>query len=87
MLIIGAYVTKTQKSAIEYSNKLIGYIIDEMSASLDYPMTIKFVNVDDGYSPKKIAWFLRRFLGIQEGDPVRDIVTLLEKWYICCRDR
>lgn len=75
-----ASVTKTQKSAIEYSNKLIGYIIDEMSASLDYPrMTIKFVNVDDGYSPEKIAWFLRRFLGIQEGDPVRDIVTLLEK--------
>lgn len=74
-----ATVSKSDKLSVEYSNKMIGYIIDQMSVSLELPeLLIKYVDIEDGYSPEYIAQYTRRFLGIGDG-PVRDINSILEK--------
>jgi len=71
-------ISKKEKSNIEYSNKLIGYIVDRMGDSIEFPpMSINLYDIEDGFSPEMIAKYTRRYLGIKD-EPVRDIVSLLE---------
>lgn len=77
-----AGITKKEKEYIERSNKLIGYIIDQMSQSIEFPaFSLKPIDLDDGYSPEYVAQFTRRFIGVMQGS-VRDICTTLEKYGI-----
>lgn len=75
-------ITKKQRSDIDYTDKLIGYIIDEMSESVEFPeMRIKQIDVEDGVSPSRIAQYTRRYMGLTD-EPVRDINRLLEDYGI-----
>ena len=77
-----AGLSKRNKDYIENSNKLIGYIVDQMSESIEFPpFEIKTLDVEDGYTPKSIAQFTRKYMGILQG-PIKDICELLEKYGI-----
>ncbi len=70
---------KKEKEYIERSNKLIGYIIDQMSESIDFPrFTFKVFDLEEGYTPEYVAQFTRRLIGIAEG-PIKDIFGILER--------
>ena len=72
-------ITKKDRTDIEYSYKLIGYIIDEMSDSLIWPeFNFKTLDIEEGYSPKYIASYTRKSLGLKPDEPVADIYNLLE---------
>lgn len=71
-------MTKSERSNIEFSNKLLGYIVDEMADSIEFPnMSIRLINIEDGYSPETIAQYTRKYLGLKD-EPIRDIFSLLE---------
>lgn len=74
-----ATLSKKDKTAIEYGNRLIGFIVDQMSDSIDFP-EFKHVPMDiqEGHTPKSIAKYSRKVLGLNNGLPVTDIFTLLE---------
>ena len=75
-----AGITKKEKEYIERSNKLIGYIIDQMSQSIEFPaFSLKPLDLQDGYTPEYVAQFTRRFIGVMQG-AIRDICTTLEKY-------
>lgn len=82
-----ASLTKKTQDEIEQSNKIIGYIIDQMSESIDYPpFSIKPLDLEDGFTPEYAAKYTRKYLGILQG-PVRDICTLLENYGIIIVER
>jgi len=71
-------MTKSERSNIEFSNKLLGYIVDQMADSIEFPnMSIRLINIEDGYSPETIAQYTRKYLGLKD-EPIRDIFSLLE---------
>lgn len=74
-----ATITKKQKTEQDYSNKLIGYLIDQMASSIEWP-EFKFPTLDleDGFTPEYAAQHIRKFLRLKEGEPVRNIMQLLE---------
>ncbi|AEH02716.1 ImmA/IrrE family metallo-endopeptidase [Lacinutrix sp. 5H-3-7-4] len=72
-------ITKKDRTDIEHSYKLIGYIIDEMADSLMWPdFAFKTLDIEDGYTPEYIANYTRKFLGLKPNEPVKDICNLLE---------
>lgn len=73
--------TINKSSILKFENKcrLIGYIIDEFSESIEWPdFTLYPLNVEDGYSPEYIASYTRRILKLDNDEPVRNIFSLLE---------
>lgn len=74
-----ATLTKRDKTSIELGNRLIGYLIDQMSDSLDWP-AFKHVplDIEEGHTPKSIAQHARKVLGLNNGVSVANIFTLLE---------
>lgn len=63
----------------ETSCIMLGYIVDELSDSVDFPdFTLKTINVEDGYTPTEIAIFTRRNFRIPADEPVHDIFRLIE---------
>jgi Zn-dependent peptidase ImmA (M78 family) len=74
-----ASVKSKERLIIEHSIRLIGYIIDQMSVSLEFPtLTIKTIDVEEGFTPEYIAQHTRRYLGLKN-EPVKDINSLLER--------
>jgi len=74
-----ASVTKTQKSELDYSNKLIGYLVDQMANSIEWPeFKLKAMDLEEGYSPQYVAKYIRKLLKLKKDEPVRDIYHLLE---------
>lgn len=72
-------ITKKDRTDIEQSYKLIGYVIDEMADSLMWPeFTFKTLDIEDGYTPQYIANHTRKFLGLKPNEPVKDICNYLE---------
>jgi Zn-dependent peptidase ImmA (M78 family) len=72
-------VAKFIKSEIEYSNKLVGFIVDQMSLSIEWPeFMFKSVDIEDGYTPEKVAKYARRHIGLDSEEPVEQISYLLE---------
>ena len=72
-------VNKSERSMVEYSNKLIGYIIDQMGESLEFPQfSIPLIDLEKGYTPEYVAQYIRKYLGLKE-EPVRDIFSILER--------
>ncbi len=74
-----ATLSKRDKTHIELSNRLLGYLVDSMSDSLEWP-EFKHVPMDiqEGHTPKTIAKYARKILGLNNGAPVADICSLLE---------
>lgn len=74
-----ATLSKREKKSIEYGNRLVGFVVDQMSDAIDWP-EFKHVPMDiqDGHTPKSIAKYARKVLGLNNGVPVSDIFTLLE---------
>ncbi len=74
-------ISKKDRCHIDYSNKIIGYLVDEMSDSIEFPeMNLRFIDLEEGYTPESAAKFTRRYMGIPDSEPVKDICTLLEKY-------
>lgn len=73
-----AGVLKSERNQIELSNKMIGYLIDRMNESVEFPsFNFKFIDLEDGFTPKSVARYIRRFLRLDER-PVADIIAMLE---------
>ena len=73
-------INKKDVINIESSIRLIGYIIDQMTESLEWPeFKLSPLNIEDGYSPITIASYTRKILGLGSTDPVKDICQILEK--------
>lgn len=63
----------------ETSCTFIGYIIDEMSNSIDYPdFSLKTLDIEDGYTPEEIAQFTRKDFRIFDNEPIEDIFRIIE---------
>lgn len=74
-----ATISKKLKTNIEYSNRVIGYIVDQMSDSVEWPeFTFKQLDIQEGFTPETIASYTRKTLNIPIGDPVKSICNLLE---------
>ena len=74
-----ATVNKKQKSYLDYTNKLIGYVIDQMANSVVWPeFKINPLDLDDGFTPEFAAKYVRRFLKLKETEPVSNIFQILE---------
>ncbi|WP_099465196.1 helix-turn-helix domain-containing protein [Parabacteroides provencensis] len=74
-----ASVLKSERDQIELSNKMIGYLIDRMGESIDFPsFNFKFVDLEDGFTPKSVAGYARRFLRLDDR-PVVEIISMLER--------
>ena len=75
-----ATMLKSDRTKIEYGNKLIGHIIDELSDSIEWPIyQLVPLNLEDGYTPEKSAEFIRKRLQVLPGEPMVNINYLLEK--------
>ncbi len=72
-------VSKSSVSKFENRCRIVGYIIDEFSESLEWPaFRLPALNIDDGFSPEYVAKFTRRNLAISKDEPIRDIFKILE---------
>lgn len=81
-------ITKKNRNFIECSNKIIGYLVDEMAQSVEYPeMNLRFIDLEDGYTPESAARFTRKYIGISESEPIKNICTLLERYGIIIVER
>lgn len=75
-------ISKKDRSHIEYSNKLIGYIVDEMSDSIEFPeMRLRMIDLEEGYTPESAAQFTRKYMRLSD-EPVKDVCSLLERYGI-----
>lgn len=72
-------VTKSEVLNFEQRCKLIGYLVDEMSETLEWPeFRLTPLNIEDGFSVKKIANYTRKQLKLDSDEPVKNIMSLLE---------
>lgn len=74
-----ATVGKTIVQKFENKCKLLGYIIDEFSESIEWPeFSLSPLNVEEGFTPQQIAIYNRKLLKLSKEEPVRNIISLLE---------
>ncbi|MEN9910177.1 MAG: hypothetical protein RLZZ540_3336 [Bacteroidota bacterium] len=74
-----AAIGKTIIQKFENKCKLIGYLIDEFSESIEWPeFTLAPLNVEEGFSPQYVANYNRKLLKLSKNEPVRNIISLLE---------
>ncbi|MEZ0007070.1 Zn-dependent peptidase ImmA (M78 family) [Flavobacterium sp. 28YEA47A] len=74
-----ANITKSDILKFENKCKILGYIIDEMAQSLNWPeFKLVPLNVEDGYSPEYVANYNRKILKLQKDEPVKNICSILE---------
>lgn len=72
-------ISKKVKIDIEYSVRLMGYIVDQMSDSIEWPeFKFKPLDIEEGYTPESIAKYARQYLKISPNEPIKDIFKLLE---------
>ncbi|AUC82553.1 ImmA/IrrE family metallo-endopeptidase [Lacinutrix sp. Bg11-31] len=72
-------INKSTRLDIEYGNKIIGFIIDQMTNSVEWPeFLLKPIDIEDGFSPKTIAKYIRKQMGLDIDMPVKNIFNLLE---------
>ena len=76
-----ASLNKTNRSKIDITCKLIGYVIDQMADELEYPnFNLPMIDLEDGYSPSYVANYVRKQLKID--GPVKDICKILEQHWV-----
>ena len=72
-------INKSIVQRFENQCKLIGYSIDELSESVEWPdFSLAQLNVEDGYTPEYVAQYTRKLLELTPGEPVKNIFKLLE---------
>lgn len=75
-----ATITKSNKVQLEYGNKLIGYIIDQMAESIEWPeYKLSSIDLEDGFTPEQLAIYIRRILNLEPDEPIVNVNYLLEK--------
>ncbi|TYA74443.1 ImmA/IrrE family metallo-endopeptidase [Seonamhaeicola marinus] len=74
-----ATLSKKDKTKIEFGNRILGYIVDQFSDSVDWP-EFKHIplDIEKGFTPKDIAKNARKVLSLGNDEPVADIFGLLE---------
>ncbi|PXZ44929.1 DNA-binding protein [Sanguibacteroides justesenii] len=73
-----ACLNKTNRSKIDITCKLIGYVIDQMADELEYPdFNLRMLDLEEGFSPTYVAQYIRKQLNIE--GPVKEIYKTLEK--------
>jgi Zn-dependent peptidase ImmA (M78 family)/transcriptional regulator with XRE-family HTH domain len=76
-------ITKKVKTEIEYSIRLIGYIVDQMSDSIEWPeFRLVPLDIEEGYVPETIARNIRKAMKITPNEPIKSIFTLFENFGI-----
>lgn len=76
-----ANIAKSLINNFEISCRLIGYMVDELAETLEFPaFKLAQLDVDDGYDPTYIAQYNRRILMLKPDDPVKNIFNLLESY-------
>jgi Zn-dependent peptidase ImmA (M78 family) len=71
-------ITKAVKIQLESNNKILGYLVDQLSDSVDYPeFSLKPLDPEE-YTPEEVAKFTRKIMGLNKREPVFSIFTLLE---------
>ncbi len=74
-----ATVSKTVVQKFENKCRLIGYLVDEFSTSIEWPdFTLSPLNVEEGFSPKYVANYNRKLLKLSKDEPVKNIFSMLE---------
>ncbi|WP_312420627.1 XRE family transcriptional regulator [Epilithonimonas sp.] len=74
-----ATVSKSKILKFENKCKIIGYVVDELSESIEWPdFILAPLNVEDGFSPEYIANYTRRLIKLSIDEPVKDIFSILE---------
>lgn len=74
-----ATVSKSKILKFENKCKIIGYVVDELSESIEWPdFILAPLNVEDGFSPEYIANYTRRLIKLNIDEPVKDIFSILE---------
>jgi Zn-dependent peptidase ImmA (M78 family) len=72
-------ISKKNRTEIEQNYKLIGYLVDEMAESLEWPQfTFPTIDLEDGYTPSDVAQHIRRFLKLKPNEPIIDICNTVE---------
>lgn len=72
-------VTKSQITLFEIDCKLIGFIVDRMAELIEWP-DFKLTPLDvEEYTPKYIAQYTRKSLGLNKSEPVKNVFELIEK--------
>lgn len=73
-------IEKYARLKIEYTNKLVGHLIDQMTDSLEWPdLRIEPLDLEDGYTPEYVAQHTRRVFRLRPDEPVERIIGLLER--------
>lgn len=64
-------ISKALIQEFETACMMLGYIIDELSDSVDFPeFTLKTIDIEDGYTPEQIAIFTRKNFRIPADEPI-----------------
>ena len=72
-------ISKTLLQDFETSCKFIGYLIDEMADSVDYPdFSLVTLDLEEGYTPEEVAIFTRKNFRITPDEPIHDIFKVIE---------
>ena len=72
-------ISKTLLQNFETSCKFIGYLIDEMADSVDYPdFSLVTLDLEEGYTPEEVAIFTRKNFRIAPDEPIHDIFKVIE---------
>ena len=72
-------ISKTLLQDFETSCKFIGYLIDEMADSVDYPdFSLVTLDLEEGYTPEEAAIFTRKNFRIATDEPIHDIFKVIE---------
>ena len=75
-----ASIGKNITQRFENKCKLIGYIIDEFSESIEWlDFTLSPLNVEEGYTPQYIANYNRKLLKLTKEKKKKNIMSLLEQ--------
>lgn len=74
-----ATISKALIQSFENKCKLIGYLVDEFSSTIEWPeFTLSPLNVEEGFTPAYIANYNRKLLKIGRDQPIREIFSVLE---------
>ncbi|MGO3181853.1 MAG: ImmA/IrrE family metallo-endopeptidase [Aequorivita sp.] len=73
-----ASITKAVKIQLESNNKIIGYLVDQLNDSVDYPnFSLRPLDPEE-YTPEEAAKFTRKIMGLNKREPVINIFSLFE---------
>lgn len=71
-------ITKALKVQLESNNKIIGYLIDQLNDSVDYPdFSLRSLDPEE-YTPEEAAKFTRKLMGLDKREPVINIFEYFE---------